>query len=96
MDITKLDMCNTSKTNGKKREPLPSTQTAPSLDEKFARKRRREGEAGRDGASSHFFSFPWSIAPRHESIAFRARLYANTKRRNRGRQRKPFISNENN
>ena len=41
-----------------KREPLPSTQMAPSLDEKFARKGRREGEAGRDGASPLFFFLP--------------------------------------
>jgi len=46
---------------------------------KFARKGRREGENGREGASPLFFllppsPFPWSLALCHSSVTFRFAL----------------------
>ena len=55
---------------------------------KFARKGRWEGENGRDSPCS--FSFPWTLAVRHQSFAFLACLYSRPnceKRRARGRGR---------
>ena len=52
-------------------DPMPLTQTSLSFDEIYAQR-----NAGRSKTSlpSHFFSFPWFLALRHESLACHSRF----------------------
>ena len=51
---------------------LPRTRTSLSFDENL---RAKKGGKEKKGDHLSCFSFPWSIAIRHQSLAFRVRLY---------------------
>ena len=51
---------------------MPRTQTSLSFDENL---RAKKGGKEKKGEHLSCFSFPWSIAIRHQSLAFHVRLY---------------------